>query len=471
MGGDGVDLRVIRRIARARDVVGGLADDVSRWFDARRDDARFARFTHQFAALRAVLDRMTGALTAEIAALPADVDAVYQRCREIERGALIVRRVFSWYAEKYDQRLDADSAAVLLAADEVVRSCWTAPFAALGLTPPTGPVPYLEQRFDALATPRVTVPADLRAPGDAIVAEYIRELPVPAIALPAWASRQAWWLVLAAHETGHLVQRDLGQGLEDAAMRALAEAAVASGAGDLAPAWLGWAEEAFADAYSVLMVGDQAAWAIDELQHSTPAELVKAPKSGDRYPPPAVRLALLGELCALAGVGGSWPTAKATVSWLDGLAADAVPAGARAAVKRHLAVAPAAAVGLLSLPVAGSTLRKVSGLRPDWFAAGSRVQRWSGDLRTAAPSYGPVGERAAARHAIAAGVRAWTTQPVADDTARMIHRNLVGLLPRCGEPGVLAAPPEPANVAAVAARLAGRLLGDMADAAAKDDSR
>jgi hypothetical protein len=415
---------------------------------------------------------MLGALMAAVTELPADVDAedAYHRCRAIDRGVVAVQRIFDWYAEKYDQRLDPESEKVLLAADEVVRSCWTQPFAALHAMPPTGPLPYLDNRFDAFATPRVSVPPDLRAPADAIVAGYIGELPVPTIALPGWAAHEAWWLVLAAHETGHLVQSDLCDGLEAATRQALTTAVAGADPenGELAAYWSGWALEAFADAYSVLMVGDSAAWAIDELQHGTPADLVTDCEPGDRYPPPSVRLALLGELCHLAGVGGPWPRAEDVAAWLDGLDAGAVPAGARAQARRHLAVTQAAAAALLAMPVGDSTLRGVSGLKPDWFAAGGRVRRWSQDMGRPSASFGPARDRPAARHGIAAGVMAWAWGPEGDRAGGVIHGNLVDLLPTCGEPGVLAQPPEPADVDAIASKLAARLLDDIAKYTQKD---
>jgi hypothetical protein len=475
MGGSGDASRAVRRIARTREAIHGLGDQTSQWFAVHDEDPRFSRFANQLVVLRAVLDRMLGSLIVAVTELPADVDTdtSYHRCRAIDRGVVAVQRTFDWYAEKYDQRLDPESERVLLAADEVVRSCWTQPFAALHAIPPTGPLPYLDNRFDAFATPRVSVPPDLRAPADAIVAGYIGELPIPTIALPGWAAHEAWWLVLAAHETGHLVQSDLCGGLEAATRQALTTAVVGAGPehGELVGFWSGWALEAFADAYSVLMVGDGAAWAIDELQHGTPADLVTDCEPGDRYPPPALRLALLGELCHLAGVGGTWPKAEDVAAWLDDLGAAAVPAGARAQVRRHLDVTAAAAAALLGMPVGDSTLRGVSGLKPDWFGAGGRVRRWSQDMGRPSASFGPVSDRPAARHGIAAAVLAWAWGPDGDHAADVIHGNLVDLLPMCGEPGVLAQPPEPAAVDAIASKLAARLLDDIAKDIAKDIAR
>jgi hypothetical protein len=463
MGGNGEAVRALRRIARTRVAIHDLGNEASRWFGVHSEDPLFARFVNQLTALQAIIDCMLDSLTAAAASVPADVDTAYHECRAIDRGLVVVQRIFDWYATKYDQRLNPESAGVLLAADEIVRSCWTQPFAALYATRPTGPLAYLDNRFDAFATPRTSVPSDLRAPADAVVAQYIRELPIPAIALPGWADHEAWWLVLAAHETGHLVQRDLCPGLEAATRQHLMDAvAGADESGDLASAWSGWALESFADAYSVLMVGDSAAWAVDELQHGTPADLVTAWEPGDHYPPPAVRSALLGEFCHLTGVGGTWPRAADVAAWLDRLDADAVPPGARATVRRHLAVTTAVAAALLSLPIGDSTLLGVSGLKPDWFGAVGRVRRWSEDMGLPSASFGPAGDRPAARHGIAAGVTAWAAAPEGDGAGGVIHRNLVALLPTCGEPGVLAEPPEPSSVEAIASKLAARLLDDIA---------
>jgi len=219
MGGSVEDWRALRRIDRTKDAIGSLRDQASHWFNGRHGDPLFARFAYQLASLKPVIDRMLDSLEVAVTALPAEVDTAYHQCRLIDRGVLAVQRTFDWYATKYDQRLDPESVKTLLAADEIVRSCWTQPFAALHLGRPAGPLVYLDTRFDAFATPRVSAPPDLRAPADAIIAEYIRELPIPTIALPAWATREAWWLVLAAHETGHLVQRDLSPGLEAATRR------------------------------------------------------------------------------------------------------------------------------------------------------------------------------------------------------------------------------------------------------------
>lgn len=261
------------RVARSLAGADLLREEITGWLTARRCDARFTRFGHHFVVLEQLLYGTLAALRADIVAAgelrPSEL--AYARCAHLDDGVRVVRRVFDWYAPRYDQRLDQRYGPALAAADEVVRACWWQPFEVLGRTPPTGPLPYLDPFFDAYATPRSAVPRDLLP--------LLDELPIPLIALPGWAASEAWWLVVAAHETGHVVLHDLG--LTSAVRLALGERSA-------------WAEEVFADVYSVLMVGTAARWLVDELEHGRT-------RPSDYYPPPDLRLALMvaGDLLAL----------------------------------------------------------------------------------------------------------------------------------------------------------------------------
>jgi len=407
---------------------------------------------------------MLDAITAELAAIDGQYrsGSVYKRCDHLDRSLAIVDRLFEWYSSRYDQRLNDKLAPTLRAADEVVRSCWSEPFTLLGRQPPTGPLVYLEAQFDAFATPRVSVPADLRAPKDSLVAEYLQELPVPTIALPSFATRGAWWLVLTAHETGHHVQKDLAPDLEQVTREKVIDAAATGPDPNLAGQWASWSLEAFADAYSTLMVGAAAVWAIDELQYSTPDQLFELTRPGSRYPPRAVRLALLGEcLREAGGVQAGWPTAADVSASLDGLDHAAVPAVTRDAVRAQLATVPAVAAALIDLPIGGYPMRELANVQPDLLTDPALLRVWAGQLARANPLLPSLGDRAAARLVIAAGVAAYQAQadqPAAAAVLPVIHDNLLALLPCCGPPGVLEAPPRPADVTALARRLSARLL-------------
>jgi hypothetical protein len=447
-------------VARSAASVDVSRDRIRQWLTKRRNSPAFARFTNHFAVLDVVLTAMLDRIAAELAGIDGGESsgAVYQRCARLDKSLVTAVRLFEWYAAKYDQRLDSRTADALKAADEIVRSCWAEPFALLGAKPPTGPLAYLEADFDATATPRVSVPPDLRAPADSLIADMTNELPIPVIALPGFAASNAWWLVLAAHETGHHVQHDLLPGLEDATRDGLALAVPA----DQAALWAGWRLETFADAYATLMAGEAAAWAIGELQHAPPAALCKTGEPGrSRYPPPAVRLALLGECLRAAGQAAGWPAADAVRAWLDGPECAGVPATAREAIGSQLAAAPAAAAALIGLPVGGHRLSELGQTDPGLLRQPRLLRAWAAQLTGDRPVLDSLAAPAAARLVIAAGVaayRAWAQRPQAPDVLPVIHANLLTVLPACGPPGVLEAPPRQADVTALAARLAGRLV-------------
>lgn len=409
---------------------------------------------------------MLDAIAGELAAIDGNESSgsVYERCASLDRSLAIAVRLFEWYAFKYDQRLDkdTDTARTMSAADEIVRSCWTEPFALLGRTPPTGPLVYLEADFDAFATPRVSVPRDLQGPAGSLISGILSELPIPVIALPGLASSQAWWLVLAAHETGHHIQKDLLPGLEAATRERLTEVAAAAEGDDYTAHWAGWLHEAFADAYSTLMVGAAAVWAIDELQHATPGSLCRLdPPGRGRYPPPAVRLALLGECLHSLGALPRWPTAAQVRAWLDELDNTTVSAVTKRAIGSQLATAPAAAAALIDLPIAGHRLRELGEVEPRVLTQAQLLRGWAAQLVRPAPVLGSLDSPAAARLVIAAGVAAyqvWADRPEAEQALKVIHRNLLAILPDCGPPGVLGAPVPPTDLTALAQRLTERLL-------------
>jgi hypothetical protein len=438
------------------------------WFTKHQSCPVFARFKNHFGVLDLVLGRMLDRLTGELSAIGGDCPsfAVYERCARLDRSLAIAVRLFEWYSSKYDQRLDSELAPTLRAADEVVRSCWSEPFALLGRKPPTGPLVYLDPQFDAFATPRVSVPADLRAPADSLVADYLRELPVPTIALPGFASREGWWLVLAAHETGHHVQKDLLPGLEEVTRERVASAATDAGVPDLAVQWAGWGLEAFADAYSTVMVGGAAAWAVDELQHAAPARLFRLAPPGGRYPPPAIRLALLGDCLSTLSSPAGWPTGADISASLDTLSDAGLPATTKEAARSQLAILPAVASALIDLPIGPHRLRDLGSVQPDLLTQQEQLKGWARRLAKPEPVLPPLNSRAAARLVIAAGVAAyqtWAGQPTAASVLPALQDNLLELLPRCGPPGVLEATPRAADVTALAERLSARLLQETPD--------
>jgi hypothetical protein len=453
------------RVARARGQVDSLRAEIGAWLETRQGQPRYARFSRHFEVLAVVLERLIAAIDSsfdqlEIAADTIGSGRLYQRCRAAERSLQVVRRTFEWYARKYEQREDPRLEPVLRAADEVVRSCWSEPFAALGRTPPSSPLVFLEPRFDAVATPRVSVPPDLRAPGDELIGDLVRELPIATIALPSACPTEPWWLVLVAHEVGHHVLRELVP-TGEAAARTQVERAVSTAPGgepDLVQDWSRWTVEAFADTFSMLMTGSAAAWAVDELQHAPADQLARVPERGDRYPPPAVRLALLGEIAACLDVRGVLPDARAVRQWLDNLTDDTLARTARAAAERHLRVTPNVARALVDLSLGGTSLRQLCNWDAGRFAEDGPIAVWAAQLVRSQPIIPKRDQRWAARVGVAGGVAAYLTLVDSRQSLTTLVDNLASQLARAGGPGVLAAPPLADDIPHIADLFAERIL-------------
>lgn len=433
--------RLGRRVERSATAVNALGRRIRHWLDSAAADPVFHRFGSHLRTLDTVLTGMLDRLRAELATVPTDAAAGYERCRRVDRGLATLQRLFLWYAEKYDQRRPGGHPAVLGAADELARSCWSEGFTALKRKPPTGPLCFVDNRTDALARRRCEVPSELRPALDDPVAEFVDRLPIPVIALPESAVREGWWLVLAAHETGHHVLLDLDLGV--AVRQALRETVPP----ELAPDWTRWHSEVFADLYSVLMIGPAAAWAIDELQYGPPTHLLR-PRGG--YPAPLVRLALLGETLGALGAASDVPTA-----------ADAAAAGDAAAAP-HLAVLPGVVAALLDIPLGGGTLRTLAAdeiVRP-----GPRLRSWSEQLARPEPAIGAVDTPEAPRVLAAAAVHRYRALTAAgrDDELGALHSGVLSVLARSGAPGVLA-PPGEARLDELAGALGALLVERAAD--------
>lgn len=428
----------------------------------RGSDSRYALFGTHFEVLGGVLARMMEridtALDQQSKAVAAGESSgeVYGRCAQLDRRTTLVGRIFDWYAPKYDQRRDPTAADALLAADEVVRSCWTEPFAAAGRRRPTGPLVYLDPRFDAVATPRTSVPADLRAPGDDLVGELVMQLAIPVVALPSIAVAEPWWLVLAAHETAHHVQQDLSPTLlDDTRAAVLAAASTPPGNAEVAASWVGWSAEVFADAFAALAIGPAAAWAVEELQHGPVAVLTRLPRPGDRYPPPVVRTALLGELARCARAADPGPSADDVIAWLDSCPPAQAP-GAQT-MRTLLATVPQVAAALVSVSVDGVPLSRLTGWQSGFFAARGDVQRWSAALADPHPVIVGRADPAAARIGIAAAVVAYRRAGAQPEVLSTLATNVAGVLKTCGPPGTLAGTPT-VDVEQLADRLTDRLF-------------
>ena len=426
------------RIAESVDEARALRAEVRDW-RARWDavDAMGAHLTQLDVLCRVVLG-----LVDEIEARTSSIDPaaeaglVYEDCRAADTRLLHARRLWRWYADKFDQRLAPDSAPqvqTLLAADEVVWSCWKAALSALGETVAPAPVPYLAPQFSASATPRSDPPDGLRPGADDLLRKHVEALPVAAVGLPPVCCRRPWWLIVSAHEVSHHVQFESG-GLEDRTQeRVVAAAYEASGDLMVAEAWRPWCRELFADACSVLLVGPAASWAVAELELRPRAGLRRSPSAS--YPPPLVRLAVLAAVAGQAGLP-SWPRL------LPG-EPDPGPAGpdAPGGLADFLACVPAVAAALCGLTAAGGRpLGALAAASAAAYRDRGAVAGWQAELLGAAE---PVPRRTldAARFCAAASVQAWYQLAQGDGHAGLagLAARLQAVLPQCREPGTRAA--------------------------------
>lgn len=431
MAGSDVDARrLTRRAARSAAAVDALDAWLAAWLACRRAEPAFLRFVRHLDDLETVLTRMVDRLRVELAELPGDVGAAYERCRRVDRGLVTLRRLFDWYAVRYDQRADDRHRNVLLAADELARSCWSAGFAALRQTPPMGPLCFVDNRVDAKARGRCNVSGFVETADDPVAA-ILDRLPIPLIALPEPAAREGWWLVLIAHEAGHHVLLDLG--LLPAVKAAVRDAVPA----ELAVDWTRWHIEVFADLYSALMVGAAAGWAVDELQFGPRAHLLQ-----DRggHPAPVVRAALVGE--TIRALGGE---------------PDPLPPVTDEPAATHVAAVPGVVKALLDLPLGRGRLRDLAS--DDVVASDARLRTWSRQLGRTDPAFDALGAPDAPRVLVAAAVHRYRvlTGEDRDDALPGLHATFLDVLARSGAPGVLA-PRERSDLEALADEVAEMLV-------------
>src|SRR5438034_2949561 len=160
-----------------------LQAEIQSWLKMRRDKDKQQQYHTQLKVLEKALLKPLNIIQAKIDNID-DVQSsgeVYALCRTRDQQILLLRRVWIYFQEKFDQRDNPDFRMVLEAADEVTWSCYTEVFRNLQAYSqykvergPT-PLPYLEPLYSPQARPRDDphLPLDLRPDTtDKVLYEY-----------------------------------------------------------------------------------------------------------------------------------------------------------------------------------------------------------------------------------------------------------------------------------------------------------
>lgn len=391
-----------------------LGQQVRRWQGHRKtadSDAHghyLGRQATQLQAVTTLLDGSLEVMAAELAAIDVDapVGEVALRSRQLDDAVVWLERVWRYFGQRFDQRdasndlAEAQRAAVVKAADEVVWSCYRVFYehpriAVLDLPKRPPPLAYIEPEYSpAIRTGDSAIGRQLE-PSTAIkiLDEIAGQIPMPLLRLPPWCVGAPWWLVFIAHEVGHQLQHELK--LVEPFRLAIEEVAQQAGANPAdAKRWGRWGEEIFADQCSLLLMGPWALWALVEVEQGPAAEMTRRRGS---YPSPWVRLHGMARTAEALGLDAT--------SALRGLDLT-LPAEAAAELKLDMDIAEAL------VPLVGRSwspygkLAKLLRFNATEYAAGGEVELWASRLLSDQPLT-PRRHLDCARELIAASVAAW----------------------------------------------------------------
>jgi hypothetical protein len=364
--------------------------------------------------------------------------AVYRECGATEEELLWLWRVWDYFREKFDQRLNNAYSATLLAADEVVWSCYRPFFRTLknGRVPEPAPLPYIEGDFSpsALRSDRKEVLAR-RGDDFKLTLEAFQRLPIPILKLPVTAIGNPWSLVLVGHEIGHIIQPMIGKDFPSRFAGRVANA-VSHEDGAL---WEDWAAEIFADWYAIVTMGQWVVWAMGQF------EMVDRPKMLERrgpYPAPLVRLKLLAAMAESYGLPVQIVLSDLGVEFNIGM--DDPPE-----LRRDDAAVPAVAQAIADMPELNDLLLPLQ-FAPDKYAmsrkggAKGEVEEWSDVFIKDGPQPPKTNVRSA-RMAAAGLAHAWndvvvrSEEPPADSALDALRTKAREAIAQAAEPSVRAA--------------------------------
>jgi hypothetical protein len=394
-----------------------LRAEITDWTQRRHKLDRRKQFITQLASLQATLNDALKQLSAVADGFaPRSTAEAYELCRDFDNRLLTVRRLWRWFADKFDQRDVARWAKTLGAADEVVWSIYAGIMRAAhdGNLPGPAPLPYLDELEAPEAILRDEPPPDLRLPDyDQALQLVLARLPIPVVGLGADVREAPWELALLGHEVGHHLQYDLlpNRQLVTSAGEAVAAAA---GGGDAGAPWQWWSRELFADLTGLVAIGPSSLIALLPLELGTEEHMLDRERG--RYPAPAVRIALIAAMASKLGLDAASVLQDAALSDQPPYA-DALGAQLPAVIHDDLSRVPDVAAALVNYQVAGQdTLATLSGFSPRDFVPEGVVWRRAEHL----VGNGRVSDRGirVARSLVSAGVVAWQQVTALPDPAK-----------------------------------------------------
>jgi hypothetical protein len=413
------------RVDQTRRGFAQLRDEISAWITRRRRKdvlrqhvTQLNTLEYQFGFVLTEIERGLG----DISLSPPPWQA-YADCRKADRRLLWMRRLWSYFQSKFDQR-DADDAAlknILAAADDAIWSCYVQPFRNAQRATPPAPLPYVASFYSPSAVLRDEPPQDLRSDVDAdFLGDMLRQIPIPLVALPPNCSQEPWWLAYIAHEVGHHVQADF---LSDARLIEIFADVLTEAGGER---WTAWSQEIFADVFSLLAIGHWALWALTELVWGPAASMLD--DGSIRYPSPLVRLLLMRAVADKLGLDGSY--ALRGMKQEDFLGSEPVVSSKtrrdlRDAAKADITRIDAVATAVLGdLPGVGKLKDLMVFRAGDFVPCTGSVHLWAKAL-VGGDQMVPTNELRDARLVLAGGVQAWATASIGDTAERACARALL----------------------------------------------
>ncbi len=297
-----------RRRGRTAAQIASVRERIGTW-ETRRQVALEGGFADrrqkQVDELADTLERVASQLEVRMDEIPMDLPSgnYADRLGGIEEGVVWLERL--WW--EYDQKLvqaEGGLSAFIRAADEVAWSCYEPVLRAVAPhthRPP--PLTCVAAERSPLATSGMRPAAGkLQPPQEVDFAEpllsRIRSTFIPLLQLPPWCVEAPWQLVFIAHEIGHHVLEDLalGPGIRTAIGNAARQH------GSDAAKWSRWADEIFADYFSLLTIGTVTMAALGDHLWGSPSTRRRPSAT---HPSPALRLALLRAEAQAVGLSGT----------------------------------------------------------------------------------------------------------------------------------------------------------------------